>query len=173
MHSIETIRRMNKSHFKPYNSKGEYMGKGGCGETSSGLLLDHVVKQKTKIRIINSDNETYITKITKVGGDMGWLCGYVGVPIGHPLFGSDLAGCEEPRVSVHGGVTFAEALDEYEGYWFIGFDTMHFNDPLVTDLLDECKTMTLKKAISKGYWAEHLVAEELNCLLQQIIKLEV
>ena len=64
--------------------------------------------------------------ITRVSG-LGHLCGYVGVPAGHPLYGISDGSI---GVEVHGGVTFAE--DECdgrsEGLWWIGFDCAHSGD---------------------------------------------
>lgn len=52
------------------------------------------------------------------------MCGYVGVPLGHPWYGNS------PDVDVHGGVTFAEMGDDNpwpKGLYWIGFDTAHYN----------------------------------------------
>lgn len=70
---------------------------------------------------------------------MGGLCGYVGVPPGHPWHGR---GYDELDVSVHGGLTFASGCDEDnpEGIchvpapgrpadvWWLGFDCGHAYD---------------------------------------------
>lgn len=69
----------------------------------------------------------------------GALCGYVGVPPGHPLHGKDTE--EADRFEVHGGLTFAGGCDEDapEGHgichvpepgrpddvWWLGFDCGH------------------------------------------------
>jgi len=67
------------------------------------------------------------------------LCGYVGVPEGHPLFGL-MRDDERLELRVHGGVTFAddhpgagrlepiieEAWAALDGmHWWIGFDAGH------------------------------------------------
>jgi hypothetical protein len=52
---------------------------------------------------------------------MGMLCGYVGVPSGHLLFGRHYDEVDA-HVEVHGGITFAEARD---GLWQFGFDCGH------------------------------------------------
>lgn len=70
----------------------------------------------------------------------GHWCGYVGVPPGHPLFGSgyDI----EPHPDVHGGLTFAAKCQEDrehgichipepgrpEHVWWFGFDCAHLGD---------------------------------------------
>lgn len=72
---------------------------------------------------------------------MGALCGYVGVPQSHPLFGKRYDAAD---LSVHGGVNFADACepdaDEERGLchtaqdaaneivWWFGFDCAHSRD---------------------------------------------
>jgi hypothetical protein len=70
----------------------------------------------------------------------GALCGYVGVPAGHPWFGVDRWRIA-PRPNVHGGVNYSarcqtgpESLtvchvaDESESVWWLGFDCSHAFD---------------------------------------------
>ena len=66
----------------------------------------------------------------------GHLCGYVGVPEGHPSFGKDY---DDIAVEVHGGLTYSSLCDEDEkergvchtadkaAYW-LGFDCAHAGD---------------------------------------------
>lgn len=60
---------------------------------------------------------------------MGALCGYVGIPLDHPLlyhqFPAQVKGKVEGSIDVHGGVTFNE---EIEGVYWIGFDCSHYMD---------------------------------------------
>ena len=78
---------------------------------------------------------------------LGALCGYVGVPEGHPAHGVD---CDNVRISenewpdVHGGLTFAAACHEGDDpsqfichipqagrpdkVWWFGFDCAHSGD---------------------------------------------
>jgi hypothetical protein len=67
----------------------------------------------------------------------GALCGYVGVPPGHPLHGKKYGEIE--GVSVHGGLTYSERCDdgpichvaepgEPAAVWWIGFDCGHAFD---------------------------------------------
>ena len=75
-----------------------------------------------------------------VRNHFGSLCGYVGVPAGHPAYRQ---GYDDVEVSVHGGLTFdGFCADEEtergichipgEGrdpkVWWLGFDCGHFND---------------------------------------------
>ncbi len=65
----------------------------------------------------------------------GHLCGYVGVPPGHPWHGRSH---HEIVAAVHGGVDYAEACQgvichvpqagEPEELWWVGFDCAHFAD---------------------------------------------
>lgn len=67
------------------------------------------------------------------GDYTGALCGYVGVPEGHPLYGKERFSKELKALDAHGGINFAACIkktdflgwDKYERYWFIGFDCAH------------------------------------------------
>lgn len=75
-------------------------------------------------------------------GHFGNWCGYVGVPIGHPLFGKHDGPVHD--LEVHGGVTFTDRCqphpDESKGIchvpgagesdvvWWLGFDCGHHGD---------------------------------------------
>lgn len=73
---------------------------------------------------------------------LGALCGYVGVPEGHPWHGADYDAVE-PYPDVHGGLTYASlcqegpedetichvpAPGEPEPLWWLGFDCAHSGD---------------------------------------------
>ena len=80
--------------------------------------------------------------------EMGGLCGYVGVPEGHPWHGRNYDDCmaDGGSVRVHGGLTFANHCqpDENESrgichvpgpgepdkVWWLGFDCAHYMDML-------------------------------------------
>lgn len=62
----------------------------------------------------------------------GHLCGYVGVPKGHPAYAQDYDDLEL-ETGVHGGLTFAAdyagGLDnQLDGLWWLGFDCAHAGD---------------------------------------------
>jgi len=66
--------------------------------------------------------------------ELGYLCGYVAVPKGHPCYGRHY-NCmpydDIFPVGVHGGLTFAREGDGDrwpEGYWWLGFDCGHAYD---------------------------------------------
>lgn len=66
---------------------------------------------------------------------MGYRCGYVRVPKGHPWHGK---GCDElyelsPDIEAHGGLTFAAPDVECDApgednAWWLGFDCAHCGD---------------------------------------------
>lgn len=75
-----------------------------------------------------------------VRGPSGALCGYVGVPDGHPFYKRGYDDCD---VSVHGGLTFASHCShgaedrgichlpeagEPDSVWWLGFDCAHSGD---------------------------------------------
>jgi len=75
-----------------------------------------------------------------VRGPMGALCGYVGVPEGHPAHGKDYGDID---VQCHGGLTFADSCHggeesrgichkpeagEPDHVWWLGFDCAHSGD---------------------------------------------
>lgn len=82
---------------------------------------------------------------------LGALCGYVGVPPGHPWHGKDYGNEALWNIDVHGGLTFADACQEgkEDGYgichvpepgrpakvWWFGFDCAHAGD-LVPGMAD-------------------------------------
>jgi len=62
------------------------------------------------------------------------LCGYVGVPENHPLYGKDY---EDHHFDIHGGLTFSadrrpvkhgDPEPPNDGLWWFGFDCNHSND---------------------------------------------
>lgn len=63
--------------------------------------------------------------------DLKHLCGYVGIPKGHPLFGKDMESDECNRLAVHGCITYSDnhlpltKPNKKPKYWWLGFDTAH------------------------------------------------
>jgi len=67
--------------------------------------------------------------------ELGHLCGYVGVPKGHPCYGKDydhIPYDDLLSVEVHGGLTFSREGNRDtswpQGYWWLGFDCAHAFD---------------------------------------------
>lgn len=64
---------------------------------------------------------------------MGYRCGYIRVPVGHPWHGKDY-GEIDPDPEVHGGLTFTEpdqpcaAEGAVDDGWWLGFDLAHSGD---------------------------------------------
>lgn len=76
-----------------------------------------------------------------VRNHMGALCGYAGVPAGHPAYGRQYDALED--IDAHGGLTFADRCQKNEDpaygichiapageddIWWFGFDCAHFMD---------------------------------------------
>jgi len=60
----------------------------------------------------------------------GWGNGYIGVPLGHPWHGKPYDNID---ADIHGGLTYARDHAPNlpaDGYWWIGFDTLHCDDSL-------------------------------------------
>ena len=87
-----------------------------------------------------------------VAGDLGkmpWtihLCGYVGIPKGHPLYGKDywyIYDNTRLRPQVHGGLTYSREYlltREKSGLWWFGFDAAHAGDTSSLDSIHEFET---------------------------------
>lgn len=97
------------------------------------------------------------TWLTRGFIDFGWGNGYVLIPQGHELHGRNYSDID---VSVHGGLTFSELVDDQivknfgleesdKGAWIVGFDTAHSGD-------------SLKK------WPKEAVQDEADRLLEQL-----
>lgn len=117
----------------------------------------------------------------------GALCGYVGVPPGHPLHG---AHSDDPRVedlAVHGGITFTGRCQEgaEDGYgichvpepgrpadvWWLGFDCGHAFDlsPTISYGIDWMLGVPLRPAIlDVHYRTFEWVQAEVRSLAAQI-----
>jgi hypothetical protein len=71
---------------------------------------------------------------------IGYRCGYVRIPPGHPWHGRDYDSVE-PYPDVHGGLTFAKADTECgkggeDNAWWLGFDCAHAGDATDPSLPD-------------------------------------
>ena len=75
--------------------------------------------------------------------EYGWGNGYVLLPEGHPDYDKDY---NHLPYSVHGGLTFSGIMN---GYWAIGFDTVHAGDNPDTCDFDYVlkETMSLKSQV--------------------------
>lgn len=69
--------------------------------------------------------------------ESGHLCGYVGVPAGHPWYEVEYDNCE-PFPDVHGGLTYSRKCQSHVCHtvedgedgnvWWLGFDCAHLGD---------------------------------------------
>jgi hypothetical protein len=98
-------------------------------------------EQKLKLLIANRPWETepnnaewedkvtgYKCRITR-HGDLGHLCGYVGIPKTHPLYGKHYSDDETSGIRAHGGLTYADSDEDWGGgLWWFGFDCSHSGD---------------------------------------------
>jgi len=76
--------------------------------------------------------------------------GYVGLPLGHPLYGLELDNVDD-LANVHGGITWADCSlpgREPDGNWWLGFDTAHHGDtiPGIDNLPAETRDRIKKRA---------------------------
>jgi hypothetical protein len=72
-----------------------------------------------------------------VSNGLGYRCGYVRLPAGHPWHGET----DSEIACVHGGITFAEPDVPCEAAgdddaWWLGFDCAHYGDAVDPDLVD-------------------------------------
>lgn len=116
-------------------------------------------------------------------GPVGALCGYVGVPVGHPGYGASYNGPNDyysldentiwwrryinkipeyaiAGIEVHGGLTYGS--DEKDGYYWFGFDCAHAGD-----LCPQIVAMT-GDAHGDTYKDFHYVTEEVKSLAKQL-----
>ena len=70
-------------------------------------------------------------KATVIATPMGYRCGYVGVPEGHPLYGKHY---DDVDVDVHGGLTYSNLEDEL---WTFGYDCAHWDDARDPELMND------------------------------------
>jgi hypothetical protein len=75
-------------------------------------------------------HEGFEWEVTNNG--IGYRCGYVRIPAGHPWHGKDYDSVQ-PYPDVHGGLTFAEADADCgkggdDSAWWVGFDCAHAGD---------------------------------------------
>ena len=95
----------------------------------------------------------------------GCLCGYVGVPKEHPLYGKHYTHDDVNNTQVHGGLIFSEQMHESQGVkpglWWFGFDCAHVGDYIPT--MNEYSAMRTGKYRDIEY-----VKEECESLAKQL-----
>lgn len=112
----------------------------------------------------------YLGRIQR--NNLGALCGYVGLPTGHPLWGFHMSGYG--MVSVHGGVTHAAPYASGGRLvWLVGFDCAHaFDDVpgLLISLPNELRTKFIcaRRTIPGAYRDVAFVRAEVERLALQL-----
>lgn len=84
---------------------------------------------------------------------MGYRCGYVRIPKGHPWHGKDY---DDIAADVHGGLTFAEAdmpcdKGAPDDAWWLGFDCGHGGDAPDPSLPCERFDATTRQLLAKSF----------------------
>jgi len=103
-----------------------------------------------------------------VHNTLGYRCGYVRIPVGHPWHGQDY---NDIPAEVHGGLTFAEMdlpCDKPgpdDAYW-IGFDCAHCDD-LPDPNLPSRLAFSLFGGIGDHIWTQSEVEDECRHLCEQ------
>ena len=107
------------------------------------------MENKKYFAFLNRDTQKDIEDV-RTYARFGYANGYVAIPPGHPFNGKDF---NDIDISVHGGVTYAETIEDTvgnnwgsiecigfdsideipSGYFVLGFDTMHFGDDSTLD----------------------------------------
>jgi hypothetical protein len=113
----------------------------------------------------------YLCRVQRASA-LGFLCGYVSVPFGHPWNGQD---ADQIEADVHGGLTYEAPEGDY---WCVGFDCGHAND-LCPDLIDGPLAAKIhegvegkwkpRRARTDVYWDVEMVVREVNKLLRQAV----
>lgn len=112
--------------------------------------------------------------------DLGYRCGYVGVPKGGPLYGMQYD--DEiifDNISVHGGLSFSDIRKfiTSDDLWFFGFDCGHYGDA-VDKMTEEGKAHLNHEPPScydyflEGHvWTLDEVIAESESMADQLVKL--
>jgi len=105
------------------------------------------------------------------------LCGYVGIPLDHPLAGH---GYDDLPIEAHGGLTFSSTpRDSWpEGYYWYGWDYAHSGDycfyydkpPLVGEFDHQREHKWLVKEVVKDSWGTLYDFEKLMRFAESIVK---
>jgi hypothetical protein len=106
-------------------------------------------KQKYPDEVIYTEG-SYKLVVRRI--DTGTYCGYIILPQFHRYDGVD---CDDIHVDVHGGLTYSRREN---GYWVIGFDTMHYNDYIPSYNSNQ----------NYYYWTHDDVLNELKKLVSQL-----
>lgn len=106
-----------------------------------------------------SEGEHAGFQFATVHNGIGYRCGYVRVPKGHPWHGRDY---DDLPANVHGGLTFAEPDVECDkpgedDAWWIGFDCAHSGDapdPALLTAADAFKGLNHSESVRTQEYVE-------------------
>jgi len=108
-----------------------------------------------------NDFETMVVAV-----ESGHRCGYVKIPKDHNLYELYYEDPQFESITVHGGVTFT---DRIEDDWFIGFDCIHGGDAVdLTLVKDSLKEFYTKHQLEGLVWTQPMVETELEKLTEQL-----
>jgi len=102
-------------------------------------MCNPVTTRRPDVLLAKGEHADLQFEVTK--NDLGYRCGYVRLPKGHPWHGRDYSDEALWDVAVHGGLTFA-APDSHCGKggeddaWWLGFDCGHLGDAPDPQLMD-------------------------------------
>jgi len=104
-----------------------------------------------------------------VHNGIGYRCGYVRVPAGHPWHGKHY---DDLPIDVHGGLTFAEPdkpcdKDGSDNAWWFGFDCAHAGDAPDPCLPHEHQMMPI---FSDSIKTQEYVESECRSLCEQVLR---
>lgn len=132
MHKLEVVQERQHEHWQDRAVRQK--------ELAEGPWLDE--PDHVEYRITFSDLSGVVPAMLHRNG-MGALCGYVGVPPGHPWRNTDVTFLDREGPDCHGGVTYASLCqgelchvprpgESHEVFW-LGFDCSHAGDLAPTD----------------------------------------
>jgi len=91
--------------------------------------------------VVESDFTYEGLRCVVIFGSIGHRCGYVGVPVGHELYGVEYDDAyDKLEDGVHGGLTYAGGSSDYpvkSDLWWLGFDCAHYGDGKDLELAKE------------------------------------
>jgi hypothetical protein len=129
--------------------------------------------------LIESDFDYGGYRCIVVGQDLGFRCGYVGLPKGHKFYGSDY---DKLELNVHSGITYSDGGTDSDypvisDLWWLGFDCGHCCDGIDVQLV---RQLAPKQFIQSRLYSidqtlqvrtKEYVESQLRSMVEQIIAL--
>ncbi len=165
------ITNLNVKNLYSKENKIEWFGEGEWIDEPDCVTFEYKGYKCLIFRVVKKEacNEFYFG---------GHLCGYILLPIEHPLYGTCLS-----EINCHGGLTFSECdaeFPEYEGKkgHIIGFDCAHSYD-LCPSMEIFIKEIGLRKVphylneLDSSYKTVQYCIDECKSIVNQVITLEM